>query len=372
VLDSQQTVNGLTEPSLYIPASTIAALGGGDVTVSVPNGSIDLGSQELLPFETQIINASHNGLGIFTTSSGNVTVTALGNINIDSSRIATFNGGDIFIESYTGNVNAGSGGTAAIPINYFAPDLIGFSLASIPANGIVAGTLTAARIIPPGTARLPGNITVIAPQGSIFADLGGISQQAFGETLSSANATSTIGLFAGTPLNFNNDWYSQDNNWTAKPPAYVGNIDLGSSGVIGVNVIARATGTIDGLIISQQNADITAAQSFAGTVFAGGKATLSSGGNISGTIVAIGGVNTSGGGTLTANVLSSSVNGGAGTLATSSSASSTSTSATAETSAETQQQVASNNNPNEDDSKKKKASLARTVGRVTVVLPKAG
>jgi filamentous hemagglutinin family protein len=380
VLDSQQTVNGLTEPSLYIPASTIAVLGSkdptvlgsGDLTVSVPNGSIDLGSPELLPFETDIISANHNGLGIYTTAGGNVTVKALGDINIDSSRIATFDGGDIWIESYTGNVNAGSGGTVAIPINYFAPNFTKAPVESIPANGIVAGTLTASTTIPPGAARSPGNITVIAAQGSIFADLGGISQQAFGETLSSANATSTIGLFAGTPLNFNNDWYSQDNNWTAKPPAYVGNIDLGASGVIGVNVFARATGKIDGLIVSQLNADVTAAQSFAGTVFAGGKATISSSGNISGTIIAIGGVNTSGSGTLSANVFSSSVNGGAGTLATSSSASSTSASAAGQTSTETQQQVANNNNPNEDDSKKKKAGLARTVGRVTVVLPKAG
>jgi len=34
-------------------------------------------------------------LGIYTAGAGNVNVTALGDINIDGSRIATFNGGNI-------------------------------------------------------------------------------------------------------------------------------------------------------------------------------------------------------------------------------------------------------------------------------------
>lgn len=371
--------------SLEMPASTIASLGGGNVTVNctgeIPNSplnangigvSMDLGSQDLLPFEAQIMNANNLGLGIYAAASGNVSVKAVGTINIDSSRIATFDGGDITVESLTGDVNAGSGGTLAIPINYFTPNYSSFLLESIPANGIVAGTLTAAPHVPPGAALLPGNITVITPQGSIYANLGGISQAAFGETLTADIATSTIGLFAGTPLDFNGDWSSEGNNWNATPPAYVGNIVLGTSGVIGVNVTAKATGIITGLIVSQQNADVTAAQSFAGTVLAGGKATLSSVGNISGLVVALGGVSTSGGGNLTANVLSTSVNGGAGTLATSSSASSASQSATAQTSTENQQQVASNANGNgSNQDKKKKGALSRSVGRVTVILPKA-
>ncbi len=363
VLDPQQTVNGLSESSLYMPASAIASLGGGDVNISVLNGSIDLGSQELLSFETQIMNVSHIGLGVYAAASGNVSVTALGNINIDSSRIATFDGGNVFIESYGGDVNAGSGGTVAIPIDYFTPGFSDFPLEVIPANGIVAGTLTAAQPVPPGAALLPGNITVITPQGSIYADLGGISQAAFGETLTAA-ATSTITLDAGTPP-------SGTPGTPDYSPGYIGDIILGSSGVIGVNVVASATGTITGLIISQQNADINAAGSFAGTVLSGGKATLSSGGTISGTIVGIGGVNTSGGANLTATVLSTSVNGGAGTLATSSSASSTGQSAAGQTSAENQKQVASNATGNDDDKKRKPTGLARTVGRVTVILPKA-
>ena len=102
----------VTAGYLEMPASTIASLGGGSVTVDctgeIPNSplndngvgvSMDLGSQELLDFETQIMNANNLGLGIYAAASGNVNVTALGTIDIDSSRIATFDGGNVNVES---------------------------------------------------------------------------------------------------------------------------------------------------------------------------------------------------------------------------------------------------------------------------------
>ncbi|HKW31248.1 MAG TPA: hypothetical protein VJT54_18130, partial [Verrucomicrobiae bacterium] len=363
---------------LEMPSSTIASLGGGNVTVDctgeIPNSplnnngvgfSMDLGSQELLGFETQIMTAHNLGLGIYTAGSGDVNVTALGTINIDSSRIATFDGGNINIESLTGDVNAGTGGASVVPVNYYAPNYFGIDpLEFVPANGIVAGTLTAAHQIPPGAALLPGNITVNTPQGSIFANAGGISQVAYNEILSAASGYTAITLTAGTPAG--GDWSSKE------PPAYTGDIILGSSGVIGVNVNARATGTITGRIFSQGNASVTGQTIGNLLVVAGGKADVSAQNGSTGpiTIVAIGGVNANGIGLAT--ILSSSVNGGAGTLATSSSASSASQSATAQTSTENQKQVASDDNGNDDDKKKKKTGLARTVGRVTVILPKAG
>jgi filamentous hemagglutinin family protein len=365
-ITSGATIN-VAADYLEMPSSVIAALGGGSVNVTctgeIPNSplnangvgvSMDLGSQELGPFTSSIINNNGQiGLGIYTTGVGSVNVTALGTIDVDSSCIAAFDGGSITVISETGDVNAGTGGTTVVPVNYYAPNYSGGNpLEFVPANGIVAGTLTAGRQIPPGTTLLPGDITVSTPQGSIYANAGGISQVAYNQILSAAAGSAAITLTAGSD-------------------GYVGDIVLGNSGVIGVNVNAKATGKITGLIISQQNADISAGQSFAGTVLSGGKTTLSTPGTISGTIVAAGGVNTSGGGNLAATVLTTSVNGGAGTLATSSSASSTGQSAAGQTSAENQQQVASNANGNDDDKKKKKAGLARSVGRVTVILPKA-
>ena len=365
-ITSGATIN-VTADYLEMPSSVIAALGGGSVNVTctgeIPGSpqnsqgvgvSMDLGSQELGPFTSSIINNNGQiGLGIYNTGVGSVNVTALGTIDVDSSCIAAFDGGSITVISETGDVNAGTGGTTVVPVNYYAPDYFGANpLEFVPANGIVAGTLTAGRQIPPGTPLLPGDITVSTPQGSIYANAGGISQVAYNQILSAAAGSVAITLTAGSD-------------------GYIGDIVLGDSGVIGVNVNANATGKITGLIISQQNADINAGQSFAGTVLSGGKTTLSTPGTISGTIVAAGGVNTSGGGNLAATVLTTSVNGGAGTLATSSSASSTGQSAAGQTSSQNQQQVASNDNGTDDDKNKKKTGLARTVGRVTVILPKA-
>ena len=354
----------VTADYLEMPASTIACLGnGGSVTVTasgeIPNSalndngigvSMDLGSQALLGFEAQIMSIKNVGLGIYTTGGGSVNVAALGSINVDSSRIGTFDGGDITVKSSTGDINAGSGGTVAVPISYYAPNYFGSDLEYVPANGIVAGTLTGGTTIPAGAVVLPGNITVETPEGSIYASAAGITQIAYNEVLTPSSGSATITLGAGSP-------------------GYIGNLNLGDSGVIGINVNAYASGNINGLIIAQQNANINTSGSFAGTVFSGGSTSISSGGAVSGTIVAVGGLKTSGGPN-TATMITTSVNGGAGTLATSATASSASQSAANQTSAQAQQQVASNSIGNDDKNKKKKDTL-RTIGRVTVLLSAA-
>ena len=350
----------VTADYLEMPASTIACLAsGGNVTVTatgdIPDSalnndgvgvSMDLGSAELLNFEAEIMSVRHVGLGIYTTGGGNVDVEAQGTINIDSSRVATFDGGDINIVSSMGDINAGSGGTVPVPVNYFSPNYLAGELEDVPANGIITGTLTGGLTIPPGAAMLPGNITVNAPEGSIYASVGGISQVAYDEILTPSSGSASITLNAGSP-------------------GYIGNLNLGNSGVIGIDVNATASGNINGLIIAQQNANINSAGSFAGTVFSGGVTSIASGGGISGTIVAVGGLNASGS-SLTASVFTTSVNGGAGTLATSATASSASQSAANQSTVQAQQQLASNTS--DDDKKKNKKQQLRTVGRVTVIL----
>jgi filamentous hemagglutinin family protein len=357
--------NGQEQSSLNMPGSTIAALGGGNVIVQSTGGSMDLGSQDLVQFEGEIMKASNIGLGIYTTGGGDVTVTAPGTINIDSSRVGTFNGGDVTVESEYGDVEAGSGGSIAVPIKVFSPYAPDFG-EQVYANGIVAETLTQPSEVP-GSATAPGDITVKTPQGSIYANLGGIKQEALNGT---APTGPTITLEAGTPAN--GDWNSSDT------PLFVGNIELGTVGVIGETVIAKATGEIKGLVISRHDTSLTS-QSVAGlTVLAGGTANISAQTSGSGsgiTIIGGAGVNASGigaGATLLGQNVS--VNGGAAasTLGTSATATASSQSAAGQTSNETQQQVAGNDNGNGDEKKKKKkAELVRTVGRVTVILPKS-
>jgi hypothetical protein len=348
--------------SLDMLTSTIAALGGGDVNVTCSDGSMDLGSQELFNYPRQA------GPGIYTSGGGNVNVIALGDVNIDGSRVGTYNGGNIFVESLQGTVNVGSGGSTVngVYVSYVNPATgqAGNYAEDTYGSGIIANTLVppqpgTGNIWPPNPAQLPGNITVETPRGDIIASLGGILQEALD---GSVTAGPTVTLIAGTPASGNS-------------PGYVGNIDLGNSGIIGGTVNLTANGNISGLVVSRQNSTVNAAQSFSGTLLSAGSASVTGGGTVSGTIIGVGGANVSGGGGVTASVLGQnvSVNGGAAqsTLGSSAGATSASQSAAQQANSQATQQVATDDNGNDDNKKKKTTGLARTVGRVTVILPKA-
>jgi hypothetical protein len=353
------TVNVTVSGDLDMLTSTIAALGGGNVNVTSTGGSMDLGSQALYNSTRQV------GFGIFTSGNGDVNVTALGDINIDGSRIATYNGGDIFIESLDGNVDVGSGGDTfnGVGVSYVDPvtGKADFYAEDVYGSGIVANTLVDSDAVPNG-ATTPGNITVETPRGNITASLGGILQEALNGNLSGGP---TINLVAGTPP-------SGTPGLPGYFAGYTGNIDLGESGVIGGTVNVTANGNIIGLVISRQNSNINAAQNFSGTVLSGGSADVGAGGSVAGTIIGVGGANVSGG-SISASVLGQnvSVNGGAAqsTLGSTASTTSTSQSAAQQSNNDAKQQVASNDNT-DDLNKKKKPTLQR-LKRVTVILPKA-
>ncbi|HWD91544.1 MAG TPA: filamentous hemagglutinin N-terminal domain-containing protein [Verrucomicrobiae bacterium] len=342
-----------TDGNLEMLSSAIGSLYGGSISLNI-GGSIDLGASELATATKQNIGT----LGVFTTDGGNISVVANGNVNVDGSRIAAFNGGDIYVKSLTGNVDVGDGKSGALNFVtiYYVLDGIGHqSQQYIYGSGILASTLYDNLL--PGSALIPGNITVETPRGDILSSLGGILQIALNHNFAPGP---TITLTAGTPA-------------SGDFPGYVGNIDLGASGVIGGTIKLTANGDITGLIISRQDSTINAAQSFSGTVLSGGTANLSAGGSIAGTVVGVGGVNASGG-SIQATLLGQNVsaNGAAAqsTLGTTAAASSTAQAAANQSSTDTKEQVASNNT--DDDEKKKKGKqprLTRRVGRVTVILP---
>jgi filamentous hemagglutinin family protein len=364
VTPSGASLKVVSDGDIDMLTSTIAALGGGNVTVVSSQGGMDLGSQELLNGSRQV------AFGIFTSGKGNVNVTALKDINIDGSRIASFNGGNITIESLEGNVDAGSGGTTfvGVPVFFVNPATGKAEVYSeeVFGSGIVANTLVNPSQVPGGSAR-PGNITVTTPQGDIIASLGGILQEALNGNVS---AGPSITLTAGTPASgtIGSPDYS---------PGYAGNINLGDSGVIGGTVNVTANGNITGLVISRQSSTINAAQTFSGTVLSGGTANLTAT-TVSGssTIIGVGGVSVSGSLGSGISVLGQnvSVNNGASqsTLGTSTSATVSSQSAAQQANTQAQQQVGNNTTQGDDENKKKgkeTPSLVRRVGRVTVILP---
>jgi filamentous hemagglutinin family protein len=357
ITPSGATVNIDVSGNLDMLTSTIAAIGGGDVNVTSTGGSMDLGSAELFNIPRQV------GFGIFTSGDGNVNVTALGDINIDGSRIAAFDGGSVTVESQQGTVNVGSGATTptGVWVSYVnSAGHASFYAEQVYGSGIDALTLINTSLIP-GSPVAPGDITVTTPRGDIVATLGGILQEALNGNIAGGP---TVTLTAGTLP-------------TGKPgepgysPGYAGNIDLGQSGVIGGTVNLTANGNISGIVISRQNSSINAARNFTGILLSGGPTFVAAGGTVSGTIIGVGGASVSGS-LVSASVLGQnvSVNGGAATSTLGSSANATSSSQSASQQAnQTADQVASTD-MGEGDNDKKKPVVEKT-GRVTVLLSAA-
>lgn len=351
---------------LNMQSSTIATLGGGDLSVLSTGGNLDLGIEGIVNEGRQV------GYGVFTSGPGNVSVTAFGDVNIDGSRIATYDGGNIFVESDTGNVDCGSAGDtySGVLVDYVnSSGLSATYPEDVYGSGILAVTLQPPQpgyYLPPNPAAQPGNITVETPEGNINSTLGGITQEALNGNIAGGP---TITLTAGTP----------PSGTPGQPdymPGHDGNVDLGQSGVIGGTVNISANGNITGLVISRQNSTINAAQNFSGSVISGGSADVGAGGSVSGVIVGVGGATVSGG-SVSAQVISqnANVNGSSSdSLGATAAATSTSQSAAQQANSQAQQQVAANSSDdsdNSDDKNKKKPGLLQHIKRVTVILPKS-
>jgi hypothetical protein len=348
--------------TLGMLTSTIASVGGGDVTVS-SGGEINLG---LGGVALNPLSSGNLAYGIYTAGAGNVKVTADGSINIDTARIGAFNGGNVTVVSTDGDVNAGNGVNQVLQVPFYYYD----SETKMGNNGVIQGprpygsgilaiSPTKPYQISPGTAKgggeLPGNITVDTPNGNIVSTLGGIAQFALNGNVAGGP---TVNLTAGTV--------------GVKATTSQGNINLGQGGVIGGSVALSAQGSVDGLIISRQNTTVTAVQNVNVTVLAGGSANVSAGGSLSGTLVGVGGINASGG-SISATMLSSSVSANGGAAQNSlgaATASTASQSAANQSNNEAKQEVASDSGSDDDQKKKKSQSLLQRVKRVTVILPK--
>jgi filamentous hemagglutinin family protein len=340
--------------NLDMVSSTIASVFGGNVKVNSTGGSLNLGSPDLF-------GDSYYALGIWTSGHSDVSVTAGQDINIQSSRIAAYNGGNIFVESLHGDVNIGSGGNAYVTVPLISRDPATGDVVNgrypIYGSGIVTTSLPR-NLQTPGGNPLPGNITVETPEGDITSTKAGILQLPLdGSVAGGPTVTLTAGTAAHDGL-----------------PAVPGNIDLGDSGLIGGTVNLTAEGDIKGLVVSRQNSTIHAAQNFSGTLLSAGTANIAAGGTVSGTIVAVGGISASAG-TISATLLSQNVSVGGGqsqsTLGSSATATATSQAASQQANSDAQQQVSPDNNKDDDKKKAKGPTITRRVGRVTVILPKS-
>jgi len=297
-------------------------------------GTLDVGG-ELTTF-----GDPNSPKGIFTTSGGNVSVTADGNVDVDGSRIAAYDGGNVTVKSQTGDVNAGAGGSGYVTMNALELDPTTGNLnnifGSIPGSGILATTL------PGGNAAL-GNITINAPNGSVNASLGGVVQIAFnGEGI--------------------------QNNFVDVTAAH--DINASGSGIIGSNIKLQAGGNINGLVIGSRSVDINSAQNVDVTAFSGGDVNINASGEVSGTVIGGGSVNVSGD-SITASLISESVSASGNTSGATEGIPQSNVAKNNVETADDASTVASKTDDQDDDQKKKgkQVTLAQKVSRVTVILP---
>jgi filamentous hemagglutinin family protein len=328
-------INVTTTGDLEMTSTKIANesyLGGINLNVG---GTLDVGGQ------LSTFGDPDAAKGIFTTSGGNIFATAGSDVNVDGSRIAAYNGGNLDIKSVNGDVNAGTGGEgfvtlSALQIDPTTGQLTGIP-ATIPGSGILATTIF-------GSDAQLGNITVNAPNGSINASLGGIIQIAFNN---SDTRNSFINLDAGHDINAQ------------------------GSGIIGSNIKLSAGGDINGLVIGSQSVNINSAQNVEVTVVSGGDVNISASGDIAGTVVGGGSVNVSGD-SITASLISGSVSATGDTSGATEGVPQSNVAKNVAETADDASTVVTKTDDQDDELKKKEKtiSLAQKVSRVTVILPK--
>jgi filamentous hemagglutinin family protein len=350
--DIDITVSG----NLSMLASAIESEYGGDINITC-GGTLDVGST-LVPS-----SSLSYPLGIVSLWGGNINLVANGDVNVDGSRIAAYDGGDIFVESLDGNVNAGTGGAGTVLVSKPYVNKLGKVVDlydAIPGSGIIATSYP--NLVYGESASHLGNITVETPEGDIVASRGGIKQLALGPT---ANQDVSINLTAG----------SRNSDGTV---AYVGDVDAAGSGVVGGQVNITATGDINGLVVASLGANVNAAQNVNATVLSQGAANVTGGGTVAGMVVGVGLVSVSGAKGDTALALSDTGVAASG-AASGAAIPAAPTSSNSNSGAGTQNQVTQSTQPNselasndDDDLKKKQAQnskLKEYVGRVTVILP---
>ncbi|MGD0412940.1 MAG: filamentous hemagglutinin N-terminal domain-containing protein, partial [Verrucomicrobiota bacterium] len=341
-------INLTLQGNLDLFSSQISSYDGGAINISA-GGAIDAGLGDL-PF--MVPNAPH---GIWSSGDSDVHVVAQGNVEVDGSRIAAFDGGNVFVESLGGNVDAGSGGSDEIIVNTVivnpATHAAGAGVQYIAGSGIMATTFfnTPAK-------ETVGDITVLAPHGDINASAGGISQEPLN---GNPSLVPTVMLTAGT----------------RNPEGgvvYPGNINASGSGVIGINIDLNAAGNIAGFVIARGNSTVNAAANVSGTFLAGGVSAFNAGGTIGGTEIAGLALNV-GGGKFEGVALSQNVTGGAQSALASSAAPSANSTTAASQASDAQKAATSDAQPPADDDQKKllarRTVLVKYTGRVTVLLP---
>ena len=368
IFQNGASINIATTGNLDLFSSSIASLNGGDIAINA-GGHVYTGSPDFTVTSLGI-------RGIYTSGQGDISVIANGDINVNGSRIASYDGGNLTVESMAGNIDAGTGASFPVTVQGYYENplthIVYQSSPQIPFSGIVALTFPPRNGLYPAPTATLGNILIEAPHGNVTANVSGILQLA----LNNLNyTTALVTVLAGYELQDGSGHLVDAAHQTGANLVEVTggeNINAGGSGVIASNARLDASGDINGFVFARNNIDISAQQNISVTALGMGNVTVSSAaGTISGTIIGVGGVSASGS-SIDASLVSANVTGstsGQSGLGSGGAANSTANAASA--SDEVAKATKKSGDTGEDDllKKKKGIALAQKVSRVTVLLP---
>jgi filamentous hemagglutinin len=156
--------------NLDLITSQIYTLSGGNISILVPGGDIDVG---LAYTPAGLIQKPASELGIVAEGAGNIDIYSLGDVNVNASRIFTLGGGNILIWSDEGSIDAGNGSKSSLSVP--PPVILIDSSGNISLDyGASLAAGSGIRTIETSPSVPPGNVDLDAPVGTVNAGDAGI------------------------------------------------------------------------------------------------------------------------------------------------------------------------------------------------------
>jgi filamentous hemagglutinin family protein len=155
--------------NLDLISSQIYTLSGGNISILVPGGSIDVG---LAFTPVGIAQKGAGQLGIVAEGPGNIDIYSQGDVNVNASRIFTLGGGNILIWSDEGSIDAGNGSKSSLSVPPPTVLVNSDGSVSIDYSGSLSGS--GIRTIQTDPSVPAGNVDLDAPVGTVNAGDAGI------------------------------------------------------------------------------------------------------------------------------------------------------------------------------------------------------
>ena len=154
---------------LTLAFSRIYTLAGGDISIAVPGGNVNVGLANPPP---TLNERPESELGIVAQRSGSVRMFTNDDVLVNQSRVFTLLGGDIAIWSTVGDIDAGRGSKSSVSAPPPSVLVDSSGQVTLDFSGAVAGS--GIRTISTAENIKPGNVDLIAPAGTVNAGDAGI------------------------------------------------------------------------------------------------------------------------------------------------------------------------------------------------------